>query len=66
VPGVTESLKFTPQILADIFMGKINNWNDAAISKVNPEAKFPNTPIVVSIVRTAANHLRVHRLPIQR
>ena len=47
VPGVTESLKFTPQILADIFMGKINNWNDAAIAKVNPEAKFPNTPIVV-------------------
>src|SRR5882757_1021863 len=47
IPGVTESLKFTPQILADVFLGKINNWNDAAIAKVNPGAKFPNTPIVV-------------------
>src|SRR5438132_4808485 len=47
VPGVTESLKFTPQILADVFLGKITNWNDPAIAKVNPGAKFPNQPIVV-------------------
>ena len=47
VPGVTESLKFTPQILADIFLGKITNWNDAAIAKANPGVKFPNSPIVV-------------------
>jgi len=47
VPGVTGEVKFTPDILAGIFLGKINNWNDAAIAKVNPDIKFPNQDIVV-------------------
>ena len=47
VPGVTGEIKFTPQILADIFLGKISNWNDAAIAKVNPDVKLPNQEIVV-------------------
>jgi phosphate transport system substrate-binding protein len=47
VPGVSAELKFTPQILAGIFLGKITNWNDAAIAKVNPGVKFPDKPIVV-------------------
>src|SRR3954469_14432628 len=42
VPGVSEPLKFTPQILADVFLGKITNWNDAALAKVNPGVKLPN------------------------
>src|SRR5207302_1838891 len=41
VPGVTESLKFTLQILADVFQGKINNWNDAAMAKVDIGDKIP-------------------------
>ena len=47
IPGVKQELKFTPEILAYIFMGKINNWNDTNIAKANPGVKFPNTPIVV-------------------
>jgi phosphate transport system substrate-binding protein len=47
IPGVTEEVKFTPQILADIFLGKISNWNDPAIAKVNPDLKLPNQEIVV-------------------
>src|SRR3954466_12393713 len=47
VPGISDSVKFTGQILADIYLGKITNWNDAALAKVNPGAKFPNAPIVV-------------------
>jgi phosphate transport system substrate-binding protein len=47
VPGVKEEIKFTPDLLANIFLGKINNWNDAAIAKVNPGVTFPNQPIVV-------------------
>src|SRR2546425_5084770 len=46
IPGVSESLKFMPQILADIFLGKITSWSDAAIAKANPGVKFPNSPIV--------------------
>jgi len=47
VPGVGGDLKFTGAILANIFLGHITSWNDAAIVKENPGAKLPNLPIVV-------------------
>ena len=40
-------MKFTPEILAGIFLGKISNWSDPAIAKVNPEMKFPSQAITV-------------------
>jgi phosphate transport system substrate-binding protein len=46
VPGVSD-IKFSPSTLAGIFLGKITNWNDAAIAKDNPGARLPNTGIVV-------------------
>ena len=47
VPGVSGEVKFTPEALAGIFLGKITNWNDRAIGSANPEHKFPDQPIVV-------------------
>jgi len=47
IPGVSGEVKFTPDILAGIFLGKISNWNDAAIAKVNADVKFPNQNITV-------------------
>ena len=47
VPGITGEVKFTPDVLAGIFLGKISNWNDAAIAKDNPDLKFPNQEIIV-------------------
>lgn len=47
IPGVSGEVKFTPEILAGIFLGKISNWSDPAIAKVNPDLKFPNQEIVV-------------------
>jgi len=47
IPGVKQELKFTPELLAAIFLGKITNWNDAAIAKVNPGVHFPSKDIVV-------------------
>lgn len=47
IPGVTAELKFTPDILAGIFLGKISSWNDPAIAKVNPDVKLPSQEIVV-------------------
>jgi phosphate transport system substrate-binding protein len=47
VPGVNGEIKFTPQALAGIFLGKITTWNDPAITSVNPGTNFPNSPIVV-------------------
>ncbi len=47
IPGVNEELKFTPDMLAGIFLGRISNWSDPAIAKVNPGVKFPNQNITV-------------------
>jgi len=47
IPGVTGELKFTPDVLAEIFLGKISNWSDKAIGSINPDVKFPNQEIVV-------------------
>jgi phosphate transport system substrate-binding protein len=47
VPGVSESLNFTPEALAGIFLGKITKWNDPAIQKANPNVKLPSQEIVV-------------------
>jgi phosphate transport system substrate-binding protein len=47
IPGVSRELKFTPDILAGIFMGRIVSWNDPAIAKVNSSVYLPDAPIVV-------------------
>jgi phosphate transport system substrate-binding protein len=47
VPGVSGEIKFTPEALAGIFLGKIQKWNDAAITQANPGVKFPDTSIIV-------------------
>src|SRR5580704_12970502 len=43
-PGV---LKLTGPIIADIFLGKITNWNDKGIAAINPDLKLPDQAIVV-------------------
>jgi phosphate transport system substrate-binding protein len=47
IPGVSGEVKFTPQALAGIFLGKITTWNDKAITSANPGVEFPNQPIIV-------------------
>src|SRR5256884_6735107 len=47
VPGVTQQLKFTPDVIAGIFLGTITKWNDARIASVNPGVTLPATDIVV-------------------
>jgi phosphate transport system substrate-binding protein len=45
VPGVQTGLKLDGAALADIFLGKIKNWNDAAIKKLNPGVTLPSHAI---------------------
>ena len=47
VPGVSGELKFTPEALSGIFLGKITTWNDPAIAKANPGVNLPAQSIVV-------------------
>ncbi|MRT94735.1 phosphate ABC transporter substrate-binding protein PstS [Ancylomarina sp. 16SWW S1-10-2] len=46
LPGKPK-LKFTPELMEGIFMGKITNWNDAKIAAINPDATLPNLEITV-------------------
>ena len=47
IPGVTGELKFTPEALAGIFLGKITKWNDKAITGANPGVNLPDRDIIV-------------------
>ena len=46
VPGAAD-LRFSPDVLADIYLNKISNWNDARIAKDNPGVKLPDQKIIV-------------------
>jgi phosphate transport system substrate-binding protein len=48
IPSVTADLKFSGPVLADIFLGKITKWNDAAIAKLNAGVTLPATDITVA------------------
>ncbi|MGE5518584.1 MAG: phosphate ABC transporter substrate-binding protein PstS [Candidatus Dadabacteria bacterium] len=47
LPGVKDTLKLTPAVIANIFQGKIKTWNDPQIAAVNTGVNLPNTPVVV-------------------
>jgi phosphate transport system substrate-binding protein len=47
VTGVNSDLKFTGDVLADIYLGNIKKWNDPRLAKANPGVKFPDEDIVV-------------------
>jgi len=45
LPGV-ERIRFTPEAVAGIFLGKITHWNDPALTKENPGVALPAAAIV--------------------
>jgi len=45
--GVTTMVRFTPGVLADIFLGKLTRWNDPRIASINPGVTLPATDIIV-------------------
>ncbi|HXE51995.1 MAG TPA: phosphate ABC transporter substrate-binding protein PstS [Tepidisphaeraceae bacterium] len=45
VPGVNAELKFSGPVLAEIYMGLINKWNDPKISQLNLGVNLPDLPI---------------------
>ncbi len=46
--GVESGLKLTQETLAEIFLGKISQWNDPKIASLNPGTKLPGSDIVVA------------------
>jgi phosphate transport system substrate-binding protein len=47
IPNVKTELKFSGQLLADIFLGKVTKWNHQAITALNPGVTLPNSDITV-------------------
>jgi phosphate transport system substrate-binding protein len=47
IPGFNGALKLTGKDLADIYLGKITNWNSPEIAAANKGVKLPDVPIVV-------------------
>jgi phosphate ABC transporter phosphate-binding protein len=47
LPGLTETILFTPEALAGIYLGKIKKWNDPVIARANRGVHLPDLEIVV-------------------
>ncbi len=46
LPG-SPPLHLTPAIIAEIFLGRIHDWNDPRLARINPETPLPPLPLVV-------------------
>ncbi len=50
LPGVTQSLRFTPAALAGIYLGKITKWNDPEIVRANPRLQLPAHDLSITVL----------------
>ena len=48
LPGDNNNISLTPDIIADIFLGKITSWNDNRIISINKGVSIPSLPILVA------------------
>lgn len=46
LPGLNKELNFSPDVIADIYLGKISKWNDPRLAKDNPGVNLPNESIL--------------------
>jgi phosphate transport system substrate-binding protein len=46
IPGVNQELKFSPDVIADMYLGKVTKWNDPRIAKDNPGVNLPDHAIL--------------------
>src|SRR5205823_1395059 len=46
VAGVSKDLNFSPDVIADIYLGKITKWNDPRLAKDNPGVNLPGNAIL--------------------
>ncbi len=46
LPGVSQELHFAPDVIADIYLGKITKWNDPRLAKDNPGVSLPDHSIL--------------------
>jgi phosphate transport system substrate-binding protein len=49
LPDMEQPIRFTPQVAADIFLGKIKKWDDKALKEANPGVELPDQNITVVV-----------------
>src|SRR3989338_7159163 len=47
IKGVSTGLKLSPDVLSDIYLGKIKSWSDSRITSENPNVNLPGEDIIV-------------------
>ncbi len=47
LPGIDERLVFSGEVLVDIYLGEITEWNDPQIAELNPDVDLPDRTITV-------------------
>lgn len=47
IPGTRKALQLTPEVIAEIFLGRVTKWNDPAIKRINKGANLPEHGIIV-------------------
>jgi ABC-type phosphate transport system substrate-binding protein len=45
--GAARDLRFTPEVLADIYLGNVRRWNEDAIRRLNKDVDLPDSAITV-------------------
>ena len=48
VPQIGAGLKLSPDVVASIFLGEIQKWNDPKIAAINPDKQLPDEAIIVA------------------
>ncbi len=46
LPGLNAELKFSGDVIADIYLGRITNWHDPRIASMNPGVNLPDHQIL--------------------
>ncbi len=47
LPALSAPINLTPQVIADIFSGRIKKWNDTRLASLNPGVSLPSSDILV-------------------
>jgi phosphate transport system substrate-binding protein len=48
LPEAGDHLKLSSDVVADLFLGKITQWDDKRIAEANPGVKLPATPVLIA------------------
>jgi phosphate transport system substrate-binding protein len=47
LPKMSRPLRVSGEVLADLFLGRLDRWNDARLQSLNPEVALPDLPVRV-------------------